>query len=128
MVPNMTELRDPEKEDWPTNPEKPVQPSDVTRSVTQNTATSNLTNESRSPQSTNHRSWYHRLNPLKSRKAIPVPEERVVSREYGANLLSLLTFQWMYPVMKVTSCVKCRDGFTLLTFTPGWVSKTVGTQ
>jgi ATP-binding cassette, subfamily C (CFTR/MRP), member 1 len=45
--------------------------------------------------------WYDKINPLKRRKAPPVPNERIVSREYGASLLSLMTFQWMNPVMTV---------------------------
>jgi ATP-binding cassette, subfamily C (CFTR/MRP), member 1 len=45
--------------------------------------------------------WYDRINPLKRRKPPPVPEDRIVSREYGAPFLSLLTFQWMNPVMTV---------------------------
>lgn len=47
--------------------------------------------------------WYSRLNPLK-RKPIPIPEERnVVSGEYRAGFLSLLTFQWMSPLMTVSN-------------------------
>lgn len=45
--------------------------------------------------------WYDRINPLKRRKAPPVPKERIVSREHGASFLSLITFQWMNPVMTV---------------------------
>ncbi len=45
--------------------------------------------------------WYDRINPLKRRQAPPVPKERIVSREYGASFLSLVTFQWMNPVMTV---------------------------
>ncbi|KAF7506363.1 hypothetical protein GJ744_011829 [Endocarpon pusillum] len=45
--------------------------------------------------------WHHRINPLKRRKAPPVPEQRTVSREYGASFISLMTFQWMNPVMTV---------------------------
>lgn len=45
--------------------------------------------------------WYKRLNPLKYRSKPPVPKERAVSREYEANFLSLLTFQWMAPIMTV---------------------------
>jgi len=41
-----------------------------------------------------------RLNPLK-RNPPPIPEERVVSREYHANFLSKLTFQWISPIMAV---------------------------
>ena len=45
--------------------------------------------------------WYKRLNPLKRRAKPPVPQERKVSREYNASFLSLLTFQWMAPLMTV---------------------------
>lgn len=47
--------------------------------------------------------WYRRftLNPLRLQKIPPVPEERTVSREYGASFLSQLIFQWMSPLMKV---------------------------
>ncbi|KAI9809799.1 MAG: hypothetical protein M1825_000232 [Sarcosagium campestre] len=45
--------------------------------------------------------WSRRLNPFKSRTTPPVPDEREVSREYGASFWSLLTFQWMAPVMRV---------------------------
>ncbi|KAI9834847.1 MAG: hypothetical protein M1819_002755 [Sarea resinae] len=45
--------------------------------------------------------WYRRLNPLKRSKKPPVPEVRTVSREYGASFWSLLTFQWMAPLMSV---------------------------
>lgn len=44
-------------------------------------------------------SWRHRINPLKRGNPPPVPEERIVSREYKANFLSLLTFQWINPLM-----------------------------
>ena len=52
--------------------------------------------------STGKKAWYKRLNPLKRGKAIPVPAERTVSKEYDANILSILTFQWMAPLMKVS--------------------------
>ncbi|KAL4994641.1 P-loop containing nucleoside triphosphate hydrolase protein [Aspergillus recurvatus] len=47
--------------------------------------------------------WYRRisLNPLRWQKVPPVPEKRTVSREYGANFLSIASFQWMAPLMKV---------------------------
>ncbi|KAI9375909.1 P-loop containing nucleoside triphosphate hydrolase protein [Aspergillus egyptiacus] len=47
--------------------------------------------------------WYRRLtlNPLRLQKIPPVPEQRSVSREYGASFLSLVYFQWMSPLMKV---------------------------
>ena len=46
--------------------------------------------------------WYKRLNPLKWGDKPPVPKERTVSREYGASFLSMLTFQWMAPLMTVS--------------------------
>lgn len=45
--------------------------------------------------------WYRKLNPLRWRKIPPVPAERTVCREYGANIFSIITFQWMGPLMKV---------------------------
>lgn len=76
---------------------------DVTRVATQTTVTSALTmeSESQSSGSKTDKPWYKRLNPMKNKK-IPVPNERVVSKEYGASFLSLLTFQWMAPIMKVS--------------------------
>ncbi|OOO08083.1 ABC transporter transmembrane region [Aspergillus oryzae] len=44
--------------------------------------------------------WF-KLNPLRSSKTPPVPQERQVSREYGANLASLITFQWVNPIVKL---------------------------
>ena len=46
--------------------------------------------------------WYRRLNLLKRRKKPAIPETRQVSREYHAGFLSLLTFQWMAPLMSVS--------------------------
>lgn len=48
------------------------------------------------------RSWSERLNPLKKKTKPPIPEQRQVSREYGASFWSLLTFQWMAPIMSVS--------------------------
>lgn len=49
--------------------------------------------------------WYKRLNPLKGGKRPPVPETREVSAEYRAGLLSRLTFQWIAPLMVVSSTI-----------------------
>jgi hypothetical protein len=46
------------------------------------------------------RSLWKRINPLK-RHPPPVPEERSQSREYTAGFFSLLSFQWITPLMKV---------------------------
>lgn len=71
------------------------------RTVTQTTTASAFPLESQPDKSAGRKPWYKNLNPLKRGKAIPVPAERTVSKEYGANFLSVLTFQWMAPLMKV---------------------------
>lgn len=45
--------------------------------------------------------WYHKINPLKRGRVPPIPEERTVCPEYNASFFSLLTFQWMQPLMTV---------------------------
>ena len=71
------------------------------RTITQTTTYSALALESPASNSTGRKPWYKNLNPLKRGKATPVPADRTVSKEYGASLLSRLTFQWMAPLMKV---------------------------
>lgn len=63
------------------------------------TTTRTTTNEVPEPEK-KKRSWSERINPLKSKNPPPIPEEREVSREHGAGFLSLLTFQWMAPIMQ----------------------------
>lgn len=53
-------------------------------------------------------SWLTRLNPLKRRRKPPIPEQRVVSPEYRAGFFSLLTFEWMSPLMFVGSLAQNR--------------------
>lgn len=48
------------------------------------------------------RSWLDKANPLKKSTKPPVPEQRGVSREHGAGFFSVLTFQWMAPLMSVS--------------------------
>lgn len=50
--------------------------------------------------------WYTKLNPLRLRRPPPIPEERSVSREYKAGFLSLVTFQWMSPLMMVSFIIE----------------------
>ena len=69
---------------------------DIHRTVT---AVTNASTMSVEPQSKAKRPWYTRLNPLKRSIKPPIPKERAVSREYRASFLSLLTFQWMAPLM-----------------------------
>lgn len=45
--------------------------------------------------------WHKKLNPLRWGAPPPVPTERKVSREYQAGFFSMLTFQWMAPLMTV---------------------------
>ena len=47
------------------------------------------------------RTWGEKLNPLKHKTIPPVPKERKPSREHGAGFFSLLTFQWIAPLMSV---------------------------
>lgn len=47
--------------------------------------------------------WYKRLNPLKRSQKPPIPERRTVSREFQAGFFSRLTFQWMAPLMDVST-------------------------
>ncbi|RHZ57689.1 ATP-binding cassette transporter YOR1 [Aspergillus thermomutatus] len=46
-------------------------------------------------------SKWRKLNPLRLQKVPPVPSERQVTREYEANILSRIFFEWMTPFMKV---------------------------
>lgn len=47
-------------------------------------------------------SWYRKLNPLRWGTPPPPPQERTNSREYGAGFWSMMTFQWMAPIMTVS--------------------------
>ena len=46
--------------------------------------------------------WYKNLNPLRWGVPPEAPSERLISREYQAGFFSLLTFQWMAPLMTVS--------------------------
>ena len=71
----------------------------ATRTTTTTTLNSTLTAEDLPPGPPVKRPWYKRLNPLKRSVKPPVPKERSISREYGANFFNQLTFQWMAPIM-----------------------------
>lgn len=43
--------------------------------------------------------WRRVINPLRWGSIPPVPEERIVSREYKASFLSKMVFAWMAPIM-----------------------------
>jgi hypothetical protein len=46
--------------------------------------------------------WYKKINPLKWGPKPPVPQKRDVCPEYRAGWFSLLTFQWIAPLMTVS--------------------------
>ena len=81
------------------NNEKEKDRPEVSRTLTANTTTSTMTAESIANEVKRKKPWYKRLNPLKKSVKPPIPKERTTSREYGASFLSLLTFQWMAPLM-----------------------------
>ncbi|KAI5358713.1 putative AAA+ ATPase domain, ABC transporter type 1, transmembrane domain-containing protein [Septoria linicola] len=47
------------------------------------------------------RKWSEKINPFKSKHPVPVPKERIASREQAAGFFSVLTFQWISPLMSV---------------------------
>ena len=66
------------------------------------TGTSRATSVSeQEAQEPRKRTWGQRLNPLRRKDVPAVPTERATSREYQANFFSMLTFQWMAPLMSV---------------------------
>ncbi|OAQ99709.1 hypothetical protein LLEC1_02722 [Akanthomyces lecanii] len=50
-------------------------------------------------QSQGKKTWKQKLNPLRWGGTPEIPQERIVSREYGANFFSQLFFNWMTPLM-----------------------------
>ncbi|KAL8828283.1 MAG: hypothetical protein Q9191_002678 [Dirinaria sp. TL-2023a] len=83
-----------------TNGERKQRP-EANRTLTTTTTRSTLTIDDPDPNPKTPKPWFKRLNPLKPSQKPPVPKDRTVSREYGASFLSLLTFQWMAPIMRV---------------------------
>ena len=81
--------------------EKKDERPEANRTLTTTTTKSTLSTEDPDPDLKPQKPWFKRLNPLKPSKTPPVPKERTVSKEYGASFLSLLTFQWMAPIMRV---------------------------
>jgi ATP-binding cassette subfamily C (CFTR/MRP) protein 1 len=71
------------------------------RSYATNTSATSAatTTHSRVPQK--RKKWYKNPNPLKWGKVPEVPKERGPSREYNAGFFSVITFQWMAPLMSV---------------------------
>jgi ATP-binding cassette, subfamily C (CFTR/MRP), member 1 len=65
------------------------------------TTTSVVSGVTESSTEVKQKPWYKQLNPLRWGAPPPVPQTRQVSREYTAGFLSLMTFQWMAPLMTV---------------------------
>lgn len=73
-------------------------------------------------------SKWGRLNPLRLQKIPPVPSERQVTREYGANIFSRIFFEWMTPFMKVSLEILRLRKSGCLQNRIGGLSPTIGTQ
>ena len=73
----------------------------ATRAITTATTVSAVTTRSTEAPPLPKKPWYKRLNPFKDSKKPPIPKERIISREYRAGFFSLLTFQWMAPLMEL---------------------------
>ncbi|CAH0053285.1 unnamed protein product [Clonostachys solani] len=51
------------------------------------------------PAQQGKKGWRRIINPLRWGSIPPVPEERIISREYKASFLSKMVFAWMAPIM-----------------------------
>jgi len=100
-----TESSSPSELDGRENKQDPKkQPTKIRpAAIRTQTATSEVSTGSRAtnePQTKTKLSLSKRLNPFK-RNPPPIPEERIVSKEYGANFFSMLSFHWISPIMAV---------------------------
>ncbi|KUJ15569.1 ABC transporter family protein [Mollisia scopiformis] len=68
---------------------------------TKSYATNTSAPESHVEDTPKKKPWYKNINPLRWGGIPPVPEKRIVSREYTAPFLSLVYFQWIAPLMAV---------------------------
>jgi hypothetical protein len=73
-------------------------------------------------------SKWRKLDPLRLQKIPPVPSERQVTREYGANILSRIFFGWMTPFMKVSREISKPRKSACLQNSLGGLSPTIGNQ
>jgi ATP-binding cassette, subfamily C (CFTR/MRP), member 1 len=69
------------------------------------TASAVSASEKESTAEAKKKPWYRNVNPLRWGAPPPAPQERTPSREYTAGFLSLMTFQWMAPLMTVSRIV-----------------------
>jgi ATP-binding cassette subfamily C (CFTR/MRP) protein 1 len=89
-----------EKKDLEANIESHGSRSALSRTQSGTSAFTDISEDSEAKSSLRQRKWY-RTNPLKWGPRPPVPKTREVSPEYTANFFSLLTWQWMQPLMNV---------------------------
>ncbi|KAI9714511.1 MAG: hypothetical protein M1820_000472 [Bogoriella megaspora] len=81
---------------------KQSQENNIFRSVTTGTEISENGLDTKSEKiDAEKSSLWERINPLKRRRKPPVPKERQISREFGASIFSIISFQWMSPIMSV---------------------------
>jgi ATP-binding cassette subfamily C (CFTR/MRP) protein 1 len=73
---------------------------DLSRTQSGTSAYTDISDDSDAKSSLKRRKWY-KTNPLKWGPVPPVPKTREVSPEYTASIFSLLTWQWMQPLMNV---------------------------
>jgi len=87
-----------EKEATPDNIVKTRPPLEHSKSYATTSVVSGATESSVEAK---QKPWFKQLNPMRWGAPPPVPQTRQVSREYTAGFLSLMTFQWMAPLMTV---------------------------
>ncbi|XDG02068.1 hypothetical protein ABKA04_001683 [Annulohypoxylon sp. FPYF3050] len=94
---------DPEKEirKEDDSDEHQVEREELKHTQSRATDTSTITRTTTRTSVPAKKPWYKKINPLLWGPVPPVPQEREVSREYGAGFFSRLTFQWMAPLMSV---------------------------
>lgn len=68
---------------------------------TTTTETSVATEQQAVDETPRKQTWSEKLNPFKHAVLPPIPKERALSREHQAGFFSVLTFQWMSPLMGV---------------------------
>ncbi|KAI5461280.1 P-loop containing nucleoside triphosphate hydrolase protein [Mariannaea sp. PMI_226] len=71
----------------------------VTAASLATTVTQVTTHQPPEDENQKKKPWHKKLNPLRWGPPPPVPKEKIVSREFQAGFFSLLTFQWMAPLM-----------------------------
>lgn len=92
---NISHIKDDDDEDEHKGPELRVTRTSASAATTATHATTLAPAPEKKP-------WHKNLNPFRWGPPPPVPKEKITSREYEAGFFSLLTFQWMAPLMTVS--------------------------